>query len=106
MGFYNASPVTMKQLRDSIDEDQKSFKKAISFYKKHSHFELEGEMYKKIFDKEKSPEIMEWYQRRNLYLISTHNVDSQLFGDTFIDKIVNDFNLLEPLYRYLWKIRS
>jgi uncharacterized protein (TIGR02453 family) len=104
MGFYNAAPAIMSKFREMIDADPKEFLQAISFFAKQKTFVLEGEKYKKIFDKNKPKEIRNWYQRKNLYLVCNRKIDDILFSSKLVDDLVSGFNLIAPLYHYLQKI--
>jgi len=106
MGLYSASPDTMSQFREAIDSNQKKFTKAISFYSKQKLFVVEGEMYKRIFDRHKPMEVQEWYQRKNLYLVCNRKIDKILLGNRLIDDLISGFKILAPFYHYLWDIRS
>jgi uncharacterized protein (TIGR02453 family) len=105
MGFYSASPETMQGLRDAIDHREEEFLKAISFYSQQTLFELQGELYKRIFDRNKPSHIQEWYQRRNLYLICNREIDQLLFSPKLVDDLRFAFKLLEPLYHFLWRLK-
>jgi len=106
MGFYSASPDTMRKLREAIDKKPKDFKKATLFYAKQKTFIMEGEKYKKIFDETKPKEIQDWYQRKNLYLVCNRKIDRQLFSSKLVDDLLLGFNLIAPFYHYLWKIKG
>ena len=104
MGFYNAASVIMSKFREIIDENPKEFLKAISFYTKQKKFVLEGEKYKRIFDKNKPEKIQNWYQRKNMYLVCNRKKDKILFSNKLVDDLVYGFNLIAPFYHYLQKI--
>jgi len=106
MGLYSASPNTMSLFRESIDENPKKFNKAISFYASQNIFRIEGNQYKRIFDKSKSDQILDWYQRKNLFLVCNNDLDKQVLGNELVDKLVSSFSLLEPLYQYLLGVRE
>ncbi len=106
MGLYSASPDTMRQFRGAIDANPKEFLKAISFYSDQNVFVLEGERYKRIISQDKSPEIREWYQRKNFYLVCNRKIDARLFGRELIDDLMSGFNRLAPFYHYLWNLRG
>jgi len=106
MGFYNAAPVIMSKFREMIDENPKEFLKAISFFAKQKKFVLEGEEYKRIFDKTKPEEIQHWYQRKNMYLVCNRKIDDTLFRRKLLDDLVYGFNLIAPYYHYLQKIKT
>ena len=106
MGLYSASPNTMGLFREAIDEKTEEFDSTISFYKKQDIFHIEGEKYVRIIDKSKSSEILDWYQRKNLYLVCNKNIDEILFSKGLVENLSSSFSLLEPLYQYLLKIRE
>ena len=47
LGFYDAAPDLMARFRQQIDEDPKSFLKAVAWFAKQDIFTLEGETYKR-----------------------------------------------------------
>jgi len=104
MGFYNAAPAIMSKFREMIDAEPKEFLQAISFFSKQKTFVLEGDKYKKIFDKSKPKEIQDWYQRKNLYLVCNRKIDDILFSSKLVDDLASGFNLVAPFYHYLQKI--
>ncbi len=104
MGFYNAAPAIMGKFREMIDENPKEFLKAISFLEKQNSFVLEGEKYKRIIDKNKPEKILNWYQRKNMYLVCNRKIDKTLYSDKLIKDLATGFNLISPLYHYFQKI--
>ncbi len=106
MGLYSASPNTMRSFRETIDEDPKKFNRVVSFYGKQDIFHIAGEKYVRLIDKSKSGAILEWYQRKNLYLVCNRNIDKTLFGPGLVDYLTSSFSLLKPLYQYLLEVRK
>ncbi|MEN6356982.1 MAG: DUF2461 domain-containing protein [Armatimonadota bacterium] len=106
MGFYSASPDTMRKFREMIDEKEEEFQEAISFYPKQKTFAIEGEIYKRIINESKSREIQDWYQRRNLYLVCNRKIDRLIFSGELAEDMISGFNTIAPLYRYLLKLRN
>ena len=106
MGFYNAAPKIMSIFREMIDEDPGELLNAVSFYSKQRTFVLEGEKYKRILDKTKPPEIQNWYQRKNFYLVCNRQIDKVLFSSRLVNDLSRGFKLIAPLYHYLQKIKS
>lgn len=105
MGFFSADPNTMELFRKNIDESLEKFEKAISFYYKQNIFVVEGEKYKRIINKTMPEKILDWYQRKNLYLVNNKNIDDILFSDKLIDELKSNFNLVSEFYHYLYKIK-
>jgi uncharacterized protein (TIGR02453 family) len=105
MGFYCIEKETMKRFREMIDNEPEEFLKVVSFYKKHKIFTLEGEKYKKILNENKSDEMMDWYQRKNFYLVSNHKINNHLFNIKLIRDLITGFDIIAPLYNYLWRLK-
>lgn len=106
MGFFSADPHTMELFRESIDNSPKEFKNAISFYPKQHEFVIEGDKYKRILDKSKPEEILDWYQRKNLYLVCNKSFDDTLFSNQLVDELKSNFSLISDFYNYLCKIKN
>ena len=77
MGFYSASKETMDRFRQSIDADP-----------------------------DKPNELLEWYQRKNLYLVCNRPIDDRLFQTSLADDLCEGFGTLAELYRYLLELRA
>ncbi len=105
MGFYSASRDTMDRFRAMIDGKPQEFFKAISFYPKQQVFVVEGEKYKRRLDESKPEEILNWYQRKNLYLVCNRRIDNRLFSRELLDDLISGFGLIAPFYHYLWKTK-
>ena len=106
MGFYGASPRTMKNLRAVIDSRLKEFKKILSIFAGQKKFVLEGEEYKRVFDKTKPKEIQNWYQRKNLYLVCNRKIDDRLMSKELVNDLVSGFGLLADFYHFFRYVQS
>ncbi|HZD59716.1 MAG TPA: DUF2461 family protein [Anaerolineae bacterium] len=94
-----------------IDRNPEKFLKATSFFSNQMLFVIEGEVYKRILDESKPKvchvkDILQWYQRRNLYLACNRGIDAQLFSDSLIEDLISGFELISPLYNYLGELSS
>lgn len=103
MGFYSASKATMDGFREKVDNAPEEFLKVISFYSEHQIFELQGEKYKRILDANKPEKILDWYQRKNFYLVCNREIDDTLFSKDLIADLAFSFGLLAPLYHFIWE---
>lgn len=101
MGYYGASKDTMDRLREKIDENPEEFFETVAFYYQQQDFVLEGETYKRILDSSKSEKILDWYQRRNLYLICRRGINERLFDPALVNELISGFSTLVPFYHYL-----
>lgn len=106
MGFYTASKQTMDRLRELIDDNDPQFITADKVYRKQDIFIMEGDRYKKLYNGEKPEDILEWYQRKNIYFMCTRKPEDKLFTNQIADDLKRDFELVLPLYKFLWKIKS
>lgn len=106
MGFYDTSKEALNRLRELIDDENPEFLKIDKLYRNQDVFTLEGDRYKKLYAGEKSEELLEWYQRKNIYFMCTRKPEERLFKSTLADHIKHDFELLVPLYWFLWKIKT
>lgn len=106
MGFYSATKDTMDTFREMIDNDPDEFKRAVSFYAEQRKFIIEGDQYKKRLDPSKPDDILDWYQRKNLYLVCNCDIDNRLFGYELVNDLTEGFDQLKDLYHYLYKIKS
>ncbi len=104
MGFFQFPAYVREKLRNRILENTKLFKKAVSFYKKSEPFEIAGEKFKRIKDKEVPEEIRDWYERRELYLYCRRKMDDLPFQAGLVDFLYDNFLEIKPLYDYLWNI--
>ena len=69
--------------------------------KEQNVFELAGDKYKRIFNPEKSLEIQEWYQRKDLYLVCNRSTDDLLLSKDLVNVLISGFQLIAPVYHLL-----
>lgn len=106
MGFYTTSKQAMDRLRALIDDNDSEFIKADKAYRKQNVFVMEGDRYKKLYNGEKPEELLEWYQRKNIYFMCTKKPEEKLYTRQIADDLRHDFGLILPLYKFLWKIKT
>ncbi|OUM94599.1 MAG: hypothetical protein A9Z00_10470 [Thermobacillus sp. ZCTH02-B1] len=105
MGFYSASKDTMDKLREWIDEEPDDFRRVTAFYGRQKTFAIEGECYKRVLDPDKPASVLEWYQRKNIYLACNREIDELLFSPKLADELAAGFTMLGDLYHAFWKLR-
>jgi uncharacterized protein (TIGR02453 family) len=105
MGFYSASKDTMDKLREWIDEEPEDFARTTAFYGRQKTFVIEGECYKRVLDPDKPESVLEWYQRKNIYLSCNREIDELLFSPKLADEIAAGFDMLGGLYHAFRKLR-
>jgi TIGR02453 family protein len=105
MGFYAASKDTMDKLRRWIDEEPEQFRKATAFFGRQRTFVIEGERYKRILDPSKPESVLQWYQRKNIYLACNREIDELLFSPRLADELAAGFQMLGGLYHAFLNLR-
>lgn len=106
MGFYSANRETMNKFRKLIDSNPDEFEEIASFYKNQEIFIIGGDRYKRILDSSKPADILEWYQKKNLYLVCERQIDNRFFTRLVLDDLVEGFSLAADLYHYLHKLAT
>ncbi len=106
LGFYDAAPDLMARFRQRIDEDPKSFLKAVAWFDKQDVFTLEGETYKRPIGQDKPKPVRTWYQCKSFYLSHNCSIDDAILSPEFADQIAEHFTLAAPLYHYIRRVAS
>lgn len=106
MGFYSASKETMDRLRETIERNPAQFRQAVAFLGKQGRFVLEGERYRRPLRHDLPEDLLEWHQRKSLYLVCNRRPDNALFSRELVGDLRQGFGLLAPFYDYLWKVKK
>ena len=100
--FYAPTPTGMKNYRKRIDANPAEFKKIKKIIDKQDVFKLDGEDYKRLFNKDTDKDILSWYQKKYLEITSWHDYSENIFyEDGLTDLVFEGFKLLYPVYKYL-----
>ncbi|MNO36484.1 hypothetical protein D3C76_265530 [compost metagenome] len=106
MGYYSATRESMDIFRGMIEEDTPRFLEIISFYENQDIYVIEGDKYKRPVNPSISPELRQWYDRKNIYLIHNQADVKKLFSQNIVAEVLNGFKLLEPIYHYLCEVEE
>ncbi len=104
LGFWGTAE-QMEVYRRSVDANPSGFERIIRKLEKQKHFRLEGESYKR----EKgsySGSLADWYNRKHLSVSCRVDFGQELYSGELPDRVVGDYRLLMPLFRYLKGIRD
>jgi uncharacterized protein (TIGR02453 family) len=101
LGFYDAAPDVMAELRRRIDEDPEAFLKAVDWFPDQKVFKLEGETYKRSKGPDKPEAIRTWYDRKSFYLSCNRKIDRAIQSPQLVDDLMSGFAMTTPLYHYL-----
>lgn len=100
LGFYTATVNEMNEFRKSIDVNPERFRRLATEVKEMNEFVIEGPEYKR--QKGDYGDIVnEWYNRKYTSVISNNNYGVELYEDKFYLKLVDGFDKLMPMYKYL-----
>lgn len=106
LGFYDAAPDLMVRFRQQIDDDPKTFLKAVAWLAKQDTFTLQGETYKRLIGQDKPEPIRTWYQFKSFYLSCDRKIDDAILSPQFAQQLATHFEMAAPLYRYIRRIAS
>ena len=105
VGFYHAKPDFMKAYRKKIDADPKRFAKITNDIAKQPQFVVYGDFYKKnMGEMEHTPEIMDWYMRKNVGVIASGELSPAISTTEILDTAFNMLKNLIPLQLYINEI--
>lgn len=104
MGFYESKPKFMQNFRKKVDANTAEFETLIKNLKHQGSFTLDGEFYKRKLADDKSEEVMNWYQRKSLALITQKPLEEAVFSYKLIDNLKKEFKIIYPIYQYLMSV--
>lgn len=100
--FYAPTPSSMEKYRNKIATDLPAFERLVNKYDKNRKFELYGDKYKRIFNKDLSDKINNWANRKEIELIHYEDYENlDFYSDNLVNIIYEGFKELYPLYEYL-----
>jgi len=99
MGFYNMPREIMDELRKMIEDRSSRFMDIHNLYMSQKVFTMEGDKYKKTLNKNISDDLLDWYQRKEIYFICTR-IDDLIFSNKLIDVMMEHFKMIQPIYEF------
>lgn len=100
-GFYNASTEYMQTMRELVLAGHPAFKKADRALRIQEVFRMDGDLYKRSKFPNQPEKLRQWLDRKGI----SFNADSKdfdlLFSDRLADKLIQDFQVMKPLYDFL-----
>jgi hypothetical protein len=95
----------MDIFRIEVSRRTDEFLKIAAAIAKEGIFSVEGEVYKRKIENKLPEKLQEWYQKKDLYLMTTKDIGDELFNGDIAAILASDFKSLDKLYRFLWSIR-
>lgn len=106
MGYFHISRDTLEKFRERIDANPERFKKIVAdTANKQNIFILDEQKYKRRMA-DYSPDIMEWYQAKNLYLICRRTLDERVFSPDLAQMLKDDFDKIKDIYCWLLELHD
>jgi len=101
LGYWMAPALTIAKLRSRMDRDPKSMEKLVRQVSKYPEYALTGETFKR--PKSAPSKLLEpWYNRKGGFsLMAVRPHDELLFSPELVPFILEEWEKLTPLYRYL-----
>ena len=101
LGYWVAEAVTMAKFRARMDRDPKPMERMARALSRQQTFSLTGEDFKKK-KQAPSPLLEPWYnKKRSLAMECTRNHDELLWSPRLVPVLLEEWEKLVPLYRYL-----
>ena len=104
MGMYAASKPTMDRFRERIDGEPERFVRAIGFHVAGGPFQLVADRYVRALPSRHPDFIDEWYQAKSFFLSTSRRASPDLYAPTLVDQLLQDYQPLVPLYRFLVEV--
>lgn len=105
MGFYSIPRDTLAKLRGMIDERNGEFMRVNALYQAQDVFTLEGEEYKRRLNPGLPADLLEWYQKKELYFVCNRKDVNRLFTPELVDELIDGFGRLAPVYNFFLGLR-
>lgn len=104
VGYFSASKQTMDLFRARIEKSPTKF---LSLAKPYlTQFSVAGDLYKRQINKQLSPELAFWHNRKNIALIKESHEIERLFSADFAKQVREDFLALAPFYHFMQEVEQ
>ena len=105
-GYYQASPVSVKNFRQLILDNSPEYQKAMECVKNQSIFYVYGEELKTSKYPDYPPEAQDWLNRKNIGLLTESQDIDLLMSDKLADVLAQQFLSIKPFYNMMLKAES
>ncbi len=103
MGFWYAPVEVLENYRKAIDAAPERFKELIRTVK--GDYSLDGQEYKRPKGRV-GDELEKWYNRKSLSIRYTSDYGEALYSPSFTETLIEAYDSLMPLYRFLRDVFS
>jgi len=101
MGYYAATPATMRAVRARIGARTARFLDALASAH-DAGFSLAGEPYRRVRVPEGIPaEVQQWHRLKSAYMVRNRPIDNTFFSRELAGEVERGFTAAAPLYAFL-----
>lgn len=101
-GYYAATPVTMRALRQKIMASPSSFLSIVEDPFLMENYRLLGDEYKRPkYPEDLDERLRRWFQKKSFYFDHTEPWSGIVYQAAFVEEVTRYLSALAPLYRYL-----
>lgn len=99
--FYGDNPKVMENFRARINADPAGCERMLKLADRQNIFTLEGEDYKRIFNKDLDPYLNKWAQKKWITYVRYENYDNMdFYSPKLVDTVFEGFKKIYPVYKY------
>lgn len=100
--FFAPGPAGMGEYRKKIESDTANFERIIKNIERQKLFTIEGEEYKRLFNKDIDKKILPYYQKKEITFARRQDYTAtEVYGRELTDIVADGFKRLYPMYRFL-----
>ena len=101
MGFYKPSKETLDEFKNSVIDNPVEFLEVINYNSAPFDFTILGFEYKRPKKYNVPEQLQTWLNRRNFYPGCYFELDEVFYSPQLAERLIQGFELLQPLYNYL-----
>lgn len=99
--FYDPSPKGMAEFRKKVYANPSEAERIVDLYHSQSHFQIDGELYKRVFNKDISDKANELAQRKWIQFTRYEDYDNlNFYSDNLCDIVYEKLIKIYPIYQY------
>jgi uncharacterized protein (TIGR02453 family) len=105
LGYYQATPATMKKFRDRLDKNPAEFLRLAEQIASLKDFQIYGDEYSRKKG-EKDGRLADWYNRKSVSVIAERKGHDALRSPAFAAALCAELSRLVPLYHFFWSLEG
>lgn len=103
--FYGDNPQVMEKFRNKIYADTAGCERILKLADRQKIFTLEGEDYKRIFNKDIDPYLNKWAQKKWISYVRYEDYDNMNFySSKLVDTVFENYKKIYAVYKYFKEV--